>query len=258
MKTPDAVKSPDYPEFRGKVAVITGGSAGIGRHLTLKLAESGAEVFFCGRDAEAGRAVEARSGGHGHYCRCDVTHPEEVRDFIDAVLEFNGTIDCLVNNVAMDTRVKFDEATAEVFDRFIATDLRPAFLVTRAALPGLRKGTGKAIVNLGSTNWMLGLAPFTLYSSAKAGLLGFTRALARELGPEGIRVNMLSPGWIMTEKQLKLYVTEQDKAELLRDQALPFLLTEEQTTPPLLFLLSSAAAGITGQNLVVDGGKLMQ
>lgn len=110
---------------------------------------------------------------------------------------------------------------------------------------------------LGTTNWMLGLAPFTLYAAAKSGLLGFTRALARELGPERIRVNMVSPGWIMTEKQLRLHVTAQDKQDLLRDQSLPFLLTEAQVTPPVLFLLSAGAEGITGQNLVVDGGKLM-
>jgi len=245
-------------EFKGKVAVVTGGTSGIGRHLTLMLAKQGAEVFFCGRDSTQGKLVESQCEGRGHYYPCDVTKPENISEFVDATLKFNGHIDYLVNNVAMDSRVKFEEATIEQFDQFIATDLRSALLVSQAALPGLRRGSGKAIVNLGTTNYMLGLAPFTLYSSAKAGLLGFTRALARELGPENIRVNMLSPGWIMTEKQLKNYVSEQDKADLLRDQALPFLLTEEQITPPLLFLLSSAANGITGQNLVVDGGKLMQ
>jgi len=245
-------------EFNGKVAVVTGGTSGIGRHLTLTLARYGAEVFFCGRDAEQGKAVEVQCEGRGHYCHCDVTRPDDITGFVETILKFNGRIDYLVNNVAIDSRVKFEEATIGQFDQFIATDLRSALLISQVALPGLRMGNGKAIVNMGTTNYMLGLAPFTLYSSAKAGLLGFSRALARELGPENIRVNMLSPGWIMTEKQLKLYVSEQDKADLLRDQALPFLLTEEQITPPLLFLLSSAASGITGQNLVVDGGKLMQ
>jgi NAD(P)-dependent dehydrogenase (short-subunit alcohol dehydrogenase family) len=245
-------------EFNGKVVVVTGGTAGIGRHLVLTLIRQGAEVFFCGRDSTQGKLVESQCEGRGHYCSCDVTRPENITEFIDETLKFNGRIDYLVNNVAMDSRMKFEDATIEQFDQFIATNLRSALLISQAALPGLRRGDGKAIVNLGTTNYMLGLAPFTLYSSAKAGLLGFTRALARELGPENIRVNMLSPGWIMTEKQLKDYVSEQDKIDLLRDQALPFLLTEEQITPPLLFLLSSAANGITGQNLVVDGGKLMQ
>lgn len=245
-------------EFKRKVALITGGTSGIGRHLTLTLAKQGAEVFFCGRDSTQGKLVESQCEGHGHYCSCDVTNPENISEFIDEALKLNGCIDYLVNNVAMDSRVKFEEASIEQFDQFIATNLRSALLVSQAALLGLRRGSGKAIVNLGTTNYMLGLAPFTLYSSAKSGLLGFTRALARELGPENIRVNMLSPGWIMTEKQLKNHVSEQDKTDLLRDQALPFLLTEEQITPPLLFLLSSAANGISGQNLVVDGGKLMQ
>jgi len=248
----------DDTEFFDKTVIVTGGTAGIGRHLTLALAQRGAEVFFCGRNTEQGKMVEDQCAGRGHYCRCDVTRTEELLAFAETTLKFNGKIDYLINNVATDGRIKFEDVTPDDFESFIAADLRPAVLLTRAALPGLRAGTGKAVVNLGTTNYMLGLAPFTMYSSAKAGLLGFTRALARELGPEMIRVNMLSPGWIMTEKQLKLYVTEQDKADLLRDQALSFLLTEEQITPPLLFLLSSAANGITGQNLVVDGGKLMQ
>ena len=104
---------------------------------------------------------------------------------------------------------------------------------------------------------MLGLNPFTLYGAAKSGLIGFTRSLARELGKEMIRANMVSPGWIMTERQLEEFVTEQDKADLKRDQALPFLLDESCVTPVVLFLLSNQAKGITGQNLIVDGGKLM-
>ncbi len=137
-------------------------------------------------------------------------------------------------------------------------NLRAALLTSRAALPGLRKGDGKAIVNMGTTNWMLGLAPFSLYSAGKSGLVGLTRALARELGPEGIRANMVSPGWVMTKKQLELYVTEQDKSDLLRDQALPFLMEEKHIVPPVLFLLSEMAVAVTGQNLVVDCGKYMQ
>jgi NAD(P)-dependent dehydrogenase (short-subunit alcohol dehydrogenase family) len=245
-------------EFKGKVAVITGGTAGIGRHLAITLARHGAEVFFCGRHLEQGEEAMAQCERRGHYCKCDMAVSEDIAEFVKTALGFNGQIDYLVNNVAIDTRIKFEEVTLGQFDHFIAVNLRSAFAVTQAALPGLRSGSGRSVVNLGTTNYMLGLAPFTAYNLSKSGLLGFTRSLARELGPERIRVNMLSPGWIMTEKQLRLYVNEQDKKELLRDQALPFLLTEEGITPVLLFLLSSASGVITGQNLVADGGKFMQ
>lgn len=244
-------------EFFNRVAVVTGGTGGLGRDLVLALAREGCEVFFCGRREEAQDTLFLCEG-RGHYCRCDLSSPQEITDFIQEAVAFRGRIDYLVNNVADDARLAFEEANVETFDRFIAINLRAAYLVTRAALDGLKSGEGRAVVNLGTTNWMLGLTPFTLYSSAKAGLLGFTRALARELGQEKIRVNMLSPGWIMTEKQLACYVTEQDKQDLLRDQALPFLLQEADVTPVTMFLLSNAARAITGQNLVVDGGKVMQ
>jgi len=190
--------------------------------------------------------------------QCDLTNSSDVQSWISQIISHEGHIDYLVNNVAFDGRRNFEKATLEEFDKFIAVNLKAAFATTQAALPGLRAGTGRAIVNLGTTNWMLGLSPFTLYSSAKSGLVGFTRALARELGPENIRANMVSPGWVMTKKQLEEYVTEQDKAELLRDQSLPFLLEERHITPAIIFLLSQNAQAITGQNLVVDAGKYMQ
>lgn len=245
-------------EFNDRVALITGGTAGIGRHLAIALAGHGADVFFCGRRPDAGEETLTHCAGRGHFCCCDVANPQEIDEFVDTAVRFDGRIDYVINNVAVDTRIAFAEATLDDFERFVAVNLRSAFAVTKAALPALRAGVGKSVVNLGTTNYMLGLSPFTGYNASKAGLLGFTRSLARELGPENIRVNMLSPGWVMTAKQLELYVTEADKSELLRDQALPFLLTEDDITPVVLFLLSSAAGGITGQNIVVDGGKVMQ
>ena len=245
-------------EFCDKVAVVTGGTGGIGRALTLALAGRGCRVWFCGRNGDP-EDVETACGGLGHFVRCDLSRPGEPERFVTEALDAGGgRIDYLVNNVAFDGRLAFGETNGDDFDRFVGINLKAAFLVTRAALPGLRAGEGRAVVTLGTTNWMLGLSPFTLYGAAKSGLVGFTRALARELGPERIRVNMLSPGWVMTAKQLECYVTEEDKRQLLRDQALPFLLEETHITGPALFLLSSAAAAVTGQNLVVDGGKLMQ
>jgi NAD(P)-dependent dehydrogenase (short-subunit alcohol dehydrogenase family) len=152
-------------------------------------------------------------------------------------------------------RIAFQEASQEDFDSFIANNLRPYFFVTQAALPFLEKGDGKAIVNVSSTNPIIGLPLFTVYNSTKAGIVGFTRSLAREVGPLGIRANILTPGWIMTERQLKDYVTEADKRELMQVQSVKRLLTEQHVTPVTLFLLSKAAGGITGQIIVVDGGR---
>ncbi|MCE9613046.1 MAG: SDR family oxidoreductase [Lentisphaerae bacterium] len=244
-------------KFKGRVAVVTGGTNGLGRHLALALHELGAHVFVCGRQAARGAALVRKAGRRMHFMACDLADADQAQRFVCHAGEHAGRIDYLVNNAAVDPRIEFAHATVADFDRLIAINLRPYFIVARAALPYLKAGAGRAIVNIGTTNYMLGLAPFTLYNAAKSGILGFTRSLARELGPLGIRVNMLSPGWIMTDKQLKEHASAKDRRDLLAAQSLKALLTEAHVTPATLFLLSSAAAGITGQNLVVDGGKVM-
>jgi NAD(P)-dependent dehydrogenase (short-subunit alcohol dehydrogenase family) len=249
---------PCREDFEGKVALVTGGTDGIGRHLTLALASLGCVTWFCGRREDRGREVERLSNGLARFYRCDLASPEETVAFVAAAGSDSGRLDYVVNNAAVDPRIALEESAVEDFDRLIATNLRSCYVVCREAIPWLRRGEGKAVVNTGTTNWMLGQAPFALYAASKSGILGLTRALAREFGPEGVRVNMVSPGWIMTGKQLRDYVTGQDKADLLRDQSLKFLLVEEHVTPATLFLLSSASCAITGQNLVVDGGKYMQ
>jgi len=249
---------PSAEEFAGKVAVVTGGTSGLGRHLVQTLAGLGADVFFCGTSTARGREVEQASGPRGHFIRCDLREPAQTTEFVDRAGAFAGRIDYLVNNAATDPRIPFDEATVDDFDRLIETNLRSYFVASHAALRWLEAGEGKAIVNVTTTNYMLGLSPFTIYNASKSGIIGFTRSLARELGPRFIRVNAIAPGWIMTERQLREHVTEDDKQQLLRDQAMPFLLTEQHVTPVTLFLLSRAAFAMTGQNVIVDAGKVMQ
>ena len=245
--------------FAEKTAIVTGGSSGIGKAVVIALAEAGCRVWFCSRNPVEAGTFPPELAANLHHRICDITDPDACAVFVREVMEHEKKIDFLVNNAAYDGRVELQDADSDMFDRFVAVNLKAAVTMTRLAEEGLAKGQGKAVVNLGTTNWMLGLQPFTLYSAAKSGLVGFTRACARELGKKyGIRVNMVSPGWVMTEKQLKLYVTEQDKQDLLRDQSLEFLLQEEHITQPVLFMLSRASSAITGQNLVVDGGKLMQ
>lgn len=245
-------------EFAGKVAVVTGGSYGLGFDFCRHLLAAGAEAWFCARNAAKGEAAAAALGKGAHFVAADLAEPAQIDAFAAAVQASAGRVDYLVNNVAIDDRIEFDGLSAEACDRMWQVNLRSYLLTTRAFLGLLRAGEGKAIVNVCTTNYMLGLEPFTLYNATKSGIVGFTRSLARELGKEGIRANTLSPGWIMTEKQLAQHVTEEDKQALLHDQSLKFLLTEKHVTPALLFLLSGAACGVTGQNLVVDAGKFMQ
>jgi NAD(P)-dependent dehydrogenase (short-subunit alcohol dehydrogenase family) len=248
----------DASEFAGKVAVVTGGSEGIGYDFCRALCEVGCEVYSCSRNLEKGHLAAKAMGARAHYFQADLTSPRQITAFADHVRTSAGRVDYLVNNAANDDRIRFEDLTVEECDRMWTLNLRSFLLVSRACLDLLRKGQGKSIVNISTTNYMFGLDPFTIYNATKSGILGFTRSLARELGPEDIRVNMISPGWIMTEKQLRKYVSEEDKQTLLRDQCVKHLIEAKHVSPVMLFLLSSAACAMSGQNLVVDGGKYFQ
>lgn len=256
MRTP-VPPLPLVGDFQNRVVVVTGGTNGLGRHLVQALVGLGAEVHFCGRNVRAGRELAKEWGGRAHFFCCELSRPDEVRKFVTRAGRGRGHIDYLVNNAAIDPVVPFEQSTLEEFDRVVHINLRAGFIAAQAALPFLKAGAGRAIVNIGTTNWMIGQCDYTMYSAAKSGLVGFTRSLAHDVGLAGIRVNMVSPGWIMTERQLAQKVSRRIKAQLIRDTAVGHLLYEEHVTPATLFLLSSAAAGISGQNLVVDGGKYM-
>ena len=248
----------DTDEFADRVAVVTGGSEGIGLDFCRILCEVGCEVYFCSRNDEKGRLAAKALGRRVHYYQTDLTAPDQIKAFAAHVRESAGHVDYLVNNAANDDRIKFSDLTVEDCDRMWALNLRSFLLMSRACLELMRQGEGKSVVNISTTNYMFGLAPFTIYNATKSGILGFTRSLARELGEEGIRVNMISPGWIMTEKQLRQYVSEEDKKALLREQCVKHLIEAKHVSPVMLFLLSSAACAMSGQNLVVDGGRYFQ
>ena len=214
------------PEIEGKVAIVTGGSTGIGSETAKTLAALGAEVHLCGRNVEAGKAIEA-------------------------------LVDFMVNNVADDTRVPWEKIDVDAIERAFAVNLRSHFLAIHAALPAIRKGTGKSIVIMGTSNWMRPEANCILYNVTKSGIVGLTHALAREFGPEFIRVNTFTPGWIATPKQLKLNMHAAEKRMLKREQALPVILYPPDMMGPILFLLSRASKAVTGQNLLGEGGKVM-
>jgi len=249
---------PQPAEFSGKVAVVTGGTDGLGKHLCRTLVSLGAEVFFCGRRAELGHALEREWGARAHFVRCDLASVAEPAQFVRRAGEFRGRLDYLVNNAAVDRRTDIRTATAADFEQLFNINMRAYFLVCQAAIPYLEKGEGKAVVNIGTTNCMHGWAGMSVYSASKSAIVGFTRTLARDLSGSGIRVNTLSPGWIMTERQLSDLVSDAEKRDLVATQCVKHLLTEQFITPVTLFLLSKASLGLSGQNLVADGGKFFQ
>lgn len=247
-----------WEEFKGQVAVVTGGSEGIGQDFVRLLCEVGCKVYFCARNAEHGQAVAKALGPNAHFVQTDLASPEQINAFAAHVRERESAVDYLVNNAANDDRIAFRDITVEECDRMWKLNIRSFILTSRAFLELLLAGKGKSIVNIGTCNWMVGEVPFTVYNATKSGILGFTRSLARELGPDGIRVNMINPGWVMTEKQLRKYVTEADKKMLIEVQCMKHLIEPKHVSPVLLFFLSSASGAVSGQNLVVDGGRILQ
>ena len=249
-----------FKDLKGVSVFVTGGGSGIGAALTEGFLVQGARVGFVGLD-EAGNTafcdrMEERHGVRPLFRRCDIRDVAALKTAIAEVREAHGPITVLVNNAARDTRHSLEDLTVEDWDASIATNLRPQFFTAQTVAPHMRAAGRGAIVNLSSNSFMLGLAGYPAYVAAKAAIAGLTKALARELGPAGIRVNCLVPGWVMTERQKELWVTEEALAECLEQQALKETIAPEDMASACLFLASAASRMMSGQTLVVDGGRV--
>ena len=177
-----------------------------------------------------------------------------LRSTVEQVLARYGAVDVLVNNAANDQRHKTDEVTPEFWDHSIAVNLRPQFFMAQAVLPSMREAGRGSIINMSSISWMIPSTGLPLYVTAKAAIVGLTRTLAHELGPEGIRVNAVLPGAIATERQKMLWYTPEYKAEILASQALKRDIVPEDVARLVLFLAADDSSAITNQSYVVDGG----
>jgi NAD(P)-dependent dehydrogenase (short-subunit alcohol dehydrogenase family) len=199
-----------YPDLDGKVVVVTGGGSGIGAEIVRRFAAQGARVAFLDiAEAPSDALVQelASSGLHVRFERCDLTDIPALKDALARIAEALGPVDILVNNAAHDERHPTEGVTEAYWDSRIAVNLKHQFFAAQAVLPGMRdKGAG-AIINFGSVSWMIGQGGMAGYTASKSAVLGLTRSLARDYGQYGIRVNAIAPGWIMTERQLKLWVT---------------------------------------------------
>lgn len=242
-----------YPDLQGKVVVITGGANGIGAATVRAFHQQGAQVYFCDLEEKAGVALAKELGSEASFARVDLTREKAVRTWIRKIGKATGRIEVLVNNAASDPRIQLQDMTTAQWDKLFALNLRAYFLTVQAAVPFMRQG-GESIVNLSSITFHQGPAGMSGYVGTKAGIIGFTRSLARELGPQRIRVNAVSPGWVMTERQLRQYVTAQTKKLIRRSQCVPELLQPEELAPVILFLASEASRAITGQEILADRG----
>jgi NAD(P)-dependent dehydrogenase (short-subunit alcohol dehydrogenase family) len=246
-----------YPSLRGRRVLITGGGSGIGAGVVAEFVRQGADVTFFDIQDEPSRALVDSirdSGAKAPLFRhVDLKDIPTLQAEIARLIAEQGAFDVLVNNAANDDRHAFAEVTEAYWNERMETNLRHMFFCAQAVAPAMRAKGGGAIVNMGSISWHLGLEDLALYQIAKAGIEGLTRALARELGGDNIRVNCVVPGNVRTPRQLKWY-TPEGEAEIIAAQAMNGRLLPEDIAAMILFLASDDARLITGHNYFVDAG----
>jgi galactose dehydrogenase len=250
-----------FDDLKGKSVWISGGGSGIGEYLTEGFVSQGCKVAFVQRsDATAVcDRLEKEYGNRPLFIKCDVTDIPALKDSIAQSAAAHGSIDVLVNNAAWDNRHTLDELTVDGWNHMMSVNLRHHYFAVQAVAPAMREKRSGSIINYSSISYMMGNAGYPSYTAAKSAINGMTRSLARELGPFNIRVNTLSPGWVITERQKELWVGE-DGANLrkhLERQCLPDSIPPEDMVCPTLFLASNASRMMTGQALVVDGGVVV-
>ena len=246
-----------YPSLRDRAVLVTGGASGIGESLVRAFHGQGARVAFMDLDRARGEQLRSELGSAGPdplFLEADLRDVEALRENTAAAASALGALRVLVNNAADDTRHAFESVTPEYWDDRIATNLRHQFFAAQAVATGMGSSGGGSIINMGSISWLLSQADMPCYTTAKAAVSGMTRALARELGPKGIRVNAVLPGAIMTERQVRLWKTPEYEQEILQGQCLKRLLAPEDVARLVLFLASDDSGGCTGQDYFVDGG----
>lgn len=243
---------PHLTDLKEKRVLITGGANGIGESMVTAFDRAGALVSFCDLDTEKGKQLQ-KNCQNAVFSKANLMKESEVRKWVDRSAKLDGRIDVLINNAAADPRIDFDSMTTTEWDSLFARNIRAYFLTCQQARPHFPQ-TGGSIINFSSITIHKSPAGMQAYVSTKAATIGFTQSLARELGPQNVRVNTLSPGWIMTDRQLKQFVTPAVKRMLKKEQCIPQLIQPEEVANVALFLASELSSAVTGQELLVDRG----
>jgi len=247
-----------YPSLRNRVVVVTGGASGIGEAIVEAFAANGARVAYLDLQVEAGEQLAARLEAAGAtkplFLPCDLTDTAGLQTALRTIAESLGPVEVLVNNAANDTRHSIDEVTPESWDQIIAVNLKQQFFMAQAVIPGMRAAGRGAIINMSSICWVIPTTGMTVYTTAKAAIVGMTRTLAHELGQHNIRVNCILPGAILTERQKRLWLTEEYKKVVLSAQALKRFIAPEEVARLVLFLAADDSSAITNQSYIIDAG----
>jgi D-xylose 1-dehydrogenase len=241
-----------FQELEGQPIVITGGANGIGAATVRAFHAQGARVFFCDKDPGCGEQLAAELGSNAFFQTLDLTNEQEIVAWVQEIKKRAGGIRALVNNAASDPRIPFLEMTARQWDELFALNLRAYFLMARECAPAMPPGA--SIVNIGSITFHNSPRELVAYVSTKGGVLGFTRCLARELGPRGLRVNCVSPGWVFTDRQIRDYLTPENKKMIEERQCIPDYIQPHEIASVILFLASDLSAAVTGQEILADRG----
>lgn len=246
-----------YPSLVDRVVFITGGASGIGAAMVEAFARNGARVAFVDIAAETSLALVASLKGPFPaplFIRCDLLDIDALRAAVARVRSEVGPVAVLVNNAASDDRHKIDEVSPDYWDRAMNLNLRHQFFAAQAVRPHMQELGFGSIINFSSTAWMFGGADFVAYSAAKAAIVGLTNSLARAFGPDNIRVNAVAPGAVMTEKQLRLWYTEEQADAMAARQLIRRRLLPDEVARTALFLAADDSRMITKQCILVDAG----
>nr|WP_314541183.1 SDR family oxidoreductase [uncultured Massilia sp.] len=247
-----------FPSLEGRRVFVTGGGSGIGEAIVAALVEQGAVVGFVDILVDASEALVARLESSGHraplFRRCDITDIPALQAVMAEMAAQLGDFDVIVNNAANDQRHQIGDVSVDYFDERIAINQRPMFFTVQAALEGMKRRGGGSVINFSSMSFHAKNPGYPIYAATKASVIGLTRCLARDLGPFNIRVNTVTPGWVMTQRQIDLWLDEAGEAEIVRAQCLPGKLMPEDIASMVLFLAADDSRMCTGQDFVVDAG----
>lgn len=245
-----------YPSLKDRTVVVTGGGSGIGEAIVRQFVGQGARVGFIDIDDKASHQLLSSlpANANVHFEHADLRDIGALQRAIGGIREALGPITILVNNAARDDRHAIEDVTPEFWDERIAVNLKHQFFAAQAIAPDMIKAGHGAIVNMGSVSWVIGQGNMPCYTTAKSAIQGLTRGLARDLGPHNIRVNSILPGWIMTQRQQDMWLTEEGVAELMQRQCLKRKLMPDEVARVVLFFSADDSSACTNQSYIVDGG----